>query len=602
MSDRWLAPPPVLPAAQCCHLRHALRWLQRREPCCRWGFLRGHPGLRGMHGFESRRLPGSGALGPGRQLAAAAAERLATTPWIPPGDYDDPVANVVLAQAGHLIDPGLGSCSLDGSGTGQGDGEGETCGADGGGGPWAEDNDAGPPPSHLANAIAALTLVLAPLAGRASHWAAAVPWLPCGLPWMPGGFAARSKRCAVPAAAVWQAGRLYARRRQRLQEEARRDRTRQHAAHGHRHPQRRKPAARTRAGGATATSQSGAGGNGKAALQRPASAGSAITLAEPAPKATSAAGDAGVPTPQANLLQPLSPPPEAAADAGSCAAVEALAPAAADTGRAMDGLEGVGTPQPDPADVAAAAAAECLVAAAAPAPPLVVPPPPERPPTAAPPAPASPPASDLAAALPSLGEVLAAMLPAESPAKQQPAAAVTALATPREAGGRRGGAAGRQGEAALPPQTPRPYRPPLVPGASPAGSLAGGAGASLPSMPAVPLPATPTRPRPQRGARALPPLPPVPTEPAHCPPPPAAALPISTAAPTVATAGASTSASSGPDNECVVCWEAERGTVLIPCGHLGLCRACANSLMASPQPECPVCRAPVAFAQPFFAA
>jgi hypothetical protein len=55
-------------------------------------------------------------------------------------------------------------------------------------------------------------------------------------------------------------------------------------------------------------------------------------------------------------------------------------------------------------------------------------------------------------------------------------------------------------------------------------------------------------------------------------------------------------------SECIICWEAPRGTVLIPCGHLGLCRTCADGLMAAPQPLCPVCRAAVSFAQAVYTA
>jgi hypothetical protein len=54
--------------------------------------------------------------------------------------------------------------------------------------------------------------------------------------------------------------------------------------------------------------------------------------------------------------------------------------------------------------------------------------------------------------------------------------------------------------------------------------------------------------------------------------------------------------------ECVVCWEASRQVVLIPCGHVALCRRCADHLMATPEPLCPVCRRGVSFAQAFFVA
>ncbi|KAH3765925.1 hypothetical protein Pelo_2231 [Pelomyxa schiedti] len=45
-------------------------------------------------------------------------------------------------------------------------------------------------------------------------------------------------------------------------------------------------------------------------------------------------------------------------------------------------------------------------------------------------------------------------------------------------------------------------------------------------------------------------------------------------------------------NYCLVCFERDVNTVLIPCGHEGLCEDCA-SLVTSQNPECPVCRSPV---------
>ena len=53
-------------------------------------------------------------------------------------------------------------------------------------------------------------------------------------------------------------------------------------------------------------------------------------------------------------------------------------------------------------------------------------------------------------------------------------------------------------------------------------------------------------------------------------------------------------AAAGPEaaalgNECVVCMDRPRNTVLTPCGHLACCHACATRLS-----RCPVCRARVA--------
>ena len=54
-------------------------------------------------------------------------------------------------------------------------------------------------------------------------------------------------------------------------------------------------------------------------------------------------------------------------------------------------------------------------------------------------------------------------------------------------------------------------------------------------------------------------------------------------------------------NECAICFEDfDAGTircVLIPCGHLGFCLACGSR-----QTSCPICRVPVAHAQPTYQA
>ena len=46
-------------------------------------------------------------------------------------------------------------------------------------------------------------------------------------------------------------------------------------------------------------------------------------------------------------------------------------------------------------------------------------------------------------------------------------------------------------------------------------------------------------------------------------------------------------AASDPERECPICFEPERSTALVPCGHI-LCRACAAA-----HESCPVCRAAV---------
>ena len=40
--------------------------------------------------------------------------------------------------------------------------------------------------------------------------------------------------------------------------------------------------------------------------------------------------------------------------------------------------------------------------------------------------------------------------------------------------------------------------------------------------------------------------------------------------------------------ECVSCWDAAPDTVILECGHVCLCRACAPAAKA-----CPLCRKPV---------
>mmetsp|Transcript_107920 Transcript_107920/g.207512 ORF Transcript_107920/g.207512 Transcript_107920/m.207512 type:complete len:335 (+) Transcript_107920:2-1006(+) len=45
--------------------------------------------------------------------------------------------------------------------------------------------------------------------------------------------------------------------------------------------------------------------------------------------------------------------------------------------------------------------------------------------------------------------------------------------------------------------------------------------------------------------------------------------------------------------ECIVCMDELRNTVLVPCGHLALCNACAKNIASSRRPLCPVCNAAV---------
>lgn len=44
------------------------------------------------------------------------------------------------------------------------------------------------------------------------------------------------------------------------------------------------------------------------------------------------------------------------------------------------------------------------------------------------------------------------------------------------------------------------------------------------------------------------------------------------------------------NNMCVVCMEALRTIVLVPCGHLALCKSCCEAIIEKPaKKECPLC-------------
>jgi hypothetical protein len=50
-----------------------------------------------------------------------------------------------------------------------------------------------------------------------------------------------------------------------------------------------------------------------------------------------------------------------------------------------------------------------------------------------------------------------------------------------------------------------------------------------------------------------------------------------------------------PDEEdqCVVCFDAPKEYVIVPCGHQCVCGACAEQLTKTRTPTCPVCRGPI---------
>ena len=47
-----------------------------------------------------------------------------------------------------------------------------------------------------------------------------------------------------------------------------------------------------------------------------------------------------------------------------------------------------------------------------------------------------------------------------------------------------------------------------------------------------------------------------------------------------------------PQAECVVCMDAAPSHMLIPCGHVCVCAACAERCLETTR-ECPMCREPV---------
>ena len=48
-------------------------------------------------------------------------------------------------------------------------------------------------------------------------------------------------------------------------------------------------------------------------------------------------------------------------------------------------------------------------------------------------------------------------------------------------------------------------------------------------------------------------------------------------------------ASTEQQRECIICMDNPRNSVLIPCGHLGVCMECAQELQRTTK-MCPVCR------------
>ena len=57
--------------------------------------------------------------------------------------------------------------------------------------------------------------------------------------------------------------------------------------------------------------------------------------------------------------------------------------------------------------------------------------------------------------------------------------------------------------------------------------------------------------------------------------------------------GSGTSHSDAEETECVVCFDAPKDHIIVPCGHQCVCEACAELLTNTRTPMCPVCRGPI---------
>jgi hypothetical protein len=52
-------------------------------------------------------------------------------------------------------------------------------------------------------------------------------------------------------------------------------------------------------------------------------------------------------------------------------------------------------------------------------------------------------------------------------------------------------------------------------------------------------------------------------------------------------------AAADEENMCVVCFDAPKDHIIVPCGHQCVCEACAEQLTNTRTPMCPVCRGPI---------
>ena len=54
--------------------------------------------------------------------------------------------------------------------------------------------------------------------------------------------------------------------------------------------------------------------------------------------------------------------------------------------------------------------------------------------------------------------------------------------------------------------------------------------------------------------------------------------------------GSGTPQPDAEETQCVVCFDAPKDHILVPCYHLCVCEACANLLTQMDKPTCPICR------------
>ena len=57
--------------------------------------------------------------------------------------------------------------------------------------------------------------------------------------------------------------------------------------------------------------------------------------------------------------------------------------------------------------------------------------------------------------------------------------------------------------------------------------------------------------------------------------------------------GSGTPQPGGEETMCVVCFDAPKDHIIIPCGHQCVCGTCAEALKREAHPACPLCREPI---------